>query len=127
MRLLLDTHALIWLGEGSQELSARSLEALELPTNIKFVSTATFWEMAIKIQLSKLQLKRSLAEIIREIEESDVIILPVLSAHTLRIEQMPLLHRDPFDRMLIAQALAEDFTLVSKEILFDQYGVKRLW
>lgn len=83
--------------------------------------------MAIKIQLGKLQLRRSLTEIIREIEESDVIILPILAAHTLRVELLPMLHRDPFDRMLIAQALAEDFTLVSKETLIDQYGVKRLW
>jgi PIN domain nuclease of toxin-antitoxin system len=127
MNLLLDTHTLIWFSENSPQLSATALDAIELETNSKFVSTSTFWEIAIKASLGKLHLTQPLAKIVREIENSDAFILPVLAAHALKIEWLPLLHRDPFDRMLIAQALAEDFTLVSNETLFDQYGVKRLW
>ncbi len=127
MNLLLDTHTLIWLGENSPNLSNTARTALESPQNVKYISTATFWELAIKKSIGKLELKKSLREIILEIQESEAIILPILPAHTLKVEDLLFLHRDPFDRMLISQALTEDLTLVSNETLFDQYGIKRLW
>lgn len=124
MTLLLDTHAFIWFSENDARLSHLAKEAIESPTNIRFVSMASFWEMAIKISIGRLPL---LKDIIGEIQANGFDFLPILPTHILKIENMPYFHRDPFDRMLIAQALAEDFTLVSNDGLFDQYNVKRIW
>ncbi|MDO8367717.1 MAG: type II toxin-antitoxin system VapC family toxin [Saprospiraceae bacterium] len=127
MNLLLDTHALIWLGENDQQLSVTAKTAIETATNTKFVSVASFWEIAIKARLGKLVLLKPLDQIIKEIEESDAIILGVSPRHTLLIEQMPLHHRDPFDRMLIAQASIEGLTIVTLDPHFSDYGVPILW
>lgn len=127
MNLLLDTHALIWLGENSPKLSETARLAIESAANTKYISVATFWEISIKFSLGKLQLTKSLAEIIQEIEASEAVVLMILPTHTLHLQTLPFLHRDLFDRMLVAQAMVEDFTLVSKEELFDGYGVKRVW
>jgi PIN domain nuclease of toxin-antitoxin system len=127
MNLLLDTHALIWLGENDQQLSVTAKAAIESSTNTKFVSVASFWEIAIKAQLGKLVLLNPLDQIIKEIEESDALVLGILPEHTLLIEQLPLHHRDPFDRMLIAQASVEGLTIVSRDPHFLDYGVAVLW
>lgn len=127
MTLLLDTHAFIWFSENDEKLSVAAKSAIESPANIRFVSMATFWEMAIKLSIGRLPLKKDLKDIIDQVQGNGFDLLPILSDHVLRIETLPYFHRDPFDRMLIAQSLAEDFTIISNEALFDQYGVKRLW
>ncbi|MFN0213592.1 MAG: type II toxin-antitoxin system VapC family toxin [Saprospiraceae bacterium] len=127
MNLLLDTHALIWLGENDQQLSMIAQKAIEAQTNTKFISIASFWEIAIKARLGKLALLKPLEQIIKEIEESDAVILGILPEHTLLIERLPLHHGDPFDRMLIAQASVEGLTIVTRDPHFMDYGVPILW
>lgn len=127
MKLLIDTHALIWFAEADSRLSANAKKAIELPENSKAISMATLWEMAIKMGLGKLHLSRPLSVIIPEIEANGFDLLPIKTEHVLQIEVLPYFHRDPFDRMLIGQGLAEDMVLVSNEDVFDQYGVNRLW
>jgi PIN domain nuclease of toxin-antitoxin system len=127
MNLLLDTHALIWLGENDQHLSVKAKKAIESQTNSKFVSIASFWEIAIKARLGKLSLLKPLEQIIKEIEESDAMILGISPEHTLVIEQLPLHHGDPFNRMLIAQASVEGLTIVTCDPHFPDYGVPILW
>jgi PIN domain nuclease of toxin-antitoxin system len=127
MKLLIDTHALIWFAEADSRLSSNAKKAIELSENSKAISMATLWEMAIKMGLGKLHLSRPLSVIIPEIEANGFDLLPIKTEHVLQIEVLPYFHRDPFDRMLIGQALAEDMVLVSNEDVFDQYGVNRLW
>lgn len=127
MTLLLDTHTLIWFTENNPQLSRTALKAIESPDNNRYVSMATFWEIAIKLSIGKLQLTMPLATIIAEIQDNGFHLLPIVPAHILQVETLPFFHRDPFDRLLIAQSLSEDFTLVSNETVFDEYRVKRIW
>jgi PIN domain nuclease of toxin-antitoxin system len=127
MKYLLDTHALIWFAEADVQLSPKAKIAIELPTNSVFVSRVSLWEMAIKLSIGKLALSRSLSDVIQQIESAGIELLPLEISHILLVQSLPYTHRDPFDRMLIAQALSEGMTLVSNEGIFDQYGVARLW
>ncbi len=127
MNLLLDTHALIWFGENDPQLSIKAVQAIESSDNAKYVSLASLWEMAIKRSLGKLQLNKPLKDIIDALQSNGFELIAMSPAHVLQVEILPFFHRDPFDRMLIAQALSEDFTIVSNEVLFEQYGVTRLW
>ncbi len=126
-RYLLDTHALIWFMEGEPYLSTTAQGIISDARNEILVSIASFWEMAIKISLGKLKLTMSLHEYFQKTEQSGFLLLQAQPAHVLLIETMPWHHKDPFDRMLIAQGLGEDIPIVSKETLFDSYGVKRVW
>lgn len=127
MKLLLDTHALIWFAEADSRLSSKAKKAIELPENSKEISMATLWEMAIKTGLGKLYLSRPLSMIISEIEANGFELLPIKAEHILQVETLQDIHRDPFDRMLIGQALSEDMVLISNEDVFDKYGINRLW
>lgn len=131
MRLLLDTHTLLWVLDGSPRLSIAATRALSDNANEKIVSVASFWEMTIKSSLGKLRLNESpYALLARFDSEGLATILPIGAAHLAALHGLPPhpdKHRDPFDRMLVAQALAEDLTLVSADPLLDAYGVKRLW
>jgi len=127
MNLLLDTHSLVWFGENNPLLSKKALQPIESPGNIKYVSTASLWEMAIKRSLGKLQLNKPLKDIIEALQSNGFDWLNISPPHILGVEILPFIHRDPFDRMLIAQSLSEGFTIVSNEKLFDDYGVNRLW
>jgi PIN domain nuclease of toxin-antitoxin system len=127
MNLLVDTHTLIWFGENGQQLSPKARHAIESPENTKFFSVVSFWEIAIKVNLGKLLLLKPLEQIIREIEESEALILGISPTHILLLEQMPLHHRDPFDRMLIAQAAAEGLTIVTRDPHFSTYGIPIFW
>jgi PIN domain nuclease of toxin-antitoxin system len=124
---LIDTHTLIWFGENDQQLSLKARYAIESPENTKFFSVVSFWEIAIKVNLGKLSLLKPLEQIIREIEASEALILGISPAQILLLEQMPLHHRDPFDRMLIAQATAEGLTIVTRDPHFLNYGVPLFW
>lgn len=126
MKLLLDTHALIWYIEESSSLSVICKKEIESESKV-FVSIVSLWEIAIKMNLGKLGLKSSFQNLKPKLKEIDIDILPVSFEDAERYLALPLHHRDPFDRMLIAQSLEHDLTLVSKESLFDLYGIKRLW
>jgi len=128
MRLLLDTHAWLWfvLGDASLSQTARSL--IEDSSNEKLVSPASYWEVAIKIGIGKYVLPQPYGDFVRHaIEGQSFVILPVLTMHTALVATMPFHHRDPFDRLLVAQALAEQIAIVSNDGILDAYGVQRKW
>lgn len=128
MRLLLDTHTLLWVAEGNARLSDRAIEALADPANEKLVSAVSAYEICMKHALGKLPGAAALALAFeREIAALDCTPLSVTLAHAETAGRLDLAHRDPFDRLLIAQAQVEDLTLVSNEQLFDGYGIRRLW
>lgn len=128
MKLLLDTHALIWAVDQPDRLGARARSALEDAANEVVISAATIWEIAIKTGLGKLTLSVPYREWMdRVIADLRSTILPITVEYADVQAQLPSHHRDPFDRMLIAQAMAEEMLLVANEDTFDQYGVSRLW
>jgi PIN domain nuclease of toxin-antitoxin system len=126
MPFLLDTHVLIWFIEGDESLPESIREAIQ-SSNQNFVSMASFWEMAIKVSLGNLELTTSFVKYFETVVGEGFIILPVDFAHTVKLSQLPFYHKDPFDRTLIAQAISEDLTIITKEQLFEEYGVKCLW
>ncbi len=124
MKLLLDTHILIWLLEGNQNLNPKVKLVIEDETNSLYLSIVSLWEIAIKTSLSKLQLETPLEKIISDfVLPSGIKILPIDIAHLLTLQKLPFHHRDPFDRLLIAQAKSETLTLVSEDRVFRQYQV----
>jgi PIN domain nuclease of toxin-antitoxin system len=128
MRLLLDTHAFLWWVDGNPALGPKSGAAISNPENEVLVSIASCWEMAIKMSLGKLRLTRSLAPFISEqLTVNGFSLLNVSLKHIGRVADLPFHHRDPFDRLLAAQALEEKLTVVSSDRSFRKYGVARLW
>ena len=119
MRLLLDTHVLLWWLTDAK-LSPRAREALADPENKLFVSAATTWELVIKAGLGRLTLPEALTEVLAE---QDLLPLPVTIAHSLAVRDLPPLHRDPFDRLLVAQAGYEGLTLVTRDEQVMAYDV----
>ena len=128
MRVLLDTHALLWWHEGSPDLSQRALDAVRDPANTVYLSVVNVWEAQIKHQLGKLTLQSSLREIVRQQHRINGFgLLSVRVDHVYRLDTMPMHHRDPFDRLLVAQALSEDLVLVSKDEKLTPYAATILW
>ena len=127
MRLLLDTHVFIWWADQQESLSTTALSALKDEANELLLSVASVWEMQIKIQLGKLKLSLPLKELIKSQQETnELTLLPVALTHVLALDALPLHHKDPFDRLLIAQSTEEDLTLVSADSQFSAYPAKLL-
>ena len=128
MRLLLDTHAFIWWFQGNTRLTQPARRLITDDTNDVLISAASAWEIATKHRLGKLPGAEALAlDIPGAIQRQKFEDLPVTVADGVRAGEHPGPLRDPFDRMLIAQALTHDHVVVSNERLFDRYGVRRLW
>ncbi len=128
MNLLLDTHALLWFLDNDSSLSATALAAIQDPTNHKLVSIATCWEMSIKAGLKKLRIVEPVASFLgRELPANNFDLLGISLAHATAVETLPPHHKDPFDRLLIAQAQIEGIAIVSVDAAFDPYGVRRIW
>lgn len=130
MKLLLDTHTFLWLVDGSPHLSRTATAALADPSNDLFLSVASIWELAIKTANPKQQLILSdplELYVARWSAVYDLAELPIRKSHALRLTALPDHHRDPFDRILIAQAFAEGMTLVSVDGKFAPYAVSQLW
>lgn len=128
MRLLLDTHALLWWLAGDTQLAPAARAAIQDSANAVYVSAASAWEVATKVRIGKLPGAASLAQDFAEvIEGQDFLPLSITMQHGQRAGNLPGTHRDPVDRMLVAQAQAENLILVSSEEVFDQFGVTRLW
>ena len=123
MKLLLDTHVLLWWLGDDMRLRAEARNAIAEPENIVFVSAATTWEIAIKTSLGKLTLPEGLED---QISKNAFTPLPITIAHTLAIAQLPPIHQDPFDRMLVSQALLEDMTLITHDQRIMKYDVEIL-
>jgi PIN domain nuclease of toxin-antitoxin system len=124
VRLLLDTHVLLWWRDDSPRLSARARAEIGDATNDILVSIATFWEIVIKRGLGKLAFPEDFEEVIREEAFG---LMPISFQHLRLVETLPALHRDPFDRMLVAQALTEGSPLVTNDRIILGYGVPTLW
>ena len=128
MKLLLDTHALIWYYQTDPKLSALVRTLIEDPWNDVLVSPASYWEVAIKISTQKPVLQVTFTVFIQEaIFDNNFKILAIEPRHTAIVARLPFDHKDPFDRLLIAQALAEGIPLVSTDAAIDAYGVQRIW
>jgi PIN domain nuclease of toxin-antitoxin system len=128
MRLLLDTHTLIWWATLSENLSQTALELIENSQNVLFLSVASVWEMQIKCQSGKPELGKPLAQLIANQQANNSLrILPVDLSHIYALQNLPNIHRDPFDRIMIAQATVENLPFVSVDALFDGYPVQRIW
>ncbi|MCU7846660.1 MAG: type II toxin-antitoxin system VapC family toxin [Candidatus Thiodiazotropha sp. (ex Lucinoma kastoroae)] len=126
--LLLDTHTLLWWLEGDRRLSAKARAAISDEKRVVAVSAASAWEIATKVRIGKLPGAIEVAEqLVDIISQQNFLSLPISIEHARRAGLLPGEHRDPFDRMLIAQAQIEGYTLVSNEKLFDRFGIERLW
>lgn len=127
MRLLLDTHAFIWWDSDPAQLSAVALAALRDPVNTVWLSVVSVWEIIIKARLGKLSLRLPLPLIVAQQQANGLQVLPVALPHALAVEGLPPFHKDPFDRMLVAQAIVEGAELVSADHVFLQYPARLLW
>ena len=127
-RFLLDTHAFIWMASAPGRLGAAARERIESPASELLLSVASVWEMAIKSSLGKLELPAPLQEFLEEqVATTRTRVLAIRHEHALRVEKLPWHHRDPFDRLLVAQARYEALPILSRDPSFDAYSVERIW
>jgi PIN domain nuclease of toxin-antitoxin system len=127
-RFLLDTHTFVWMASAPERLGEAARERVESPASELLLSVASVWEMAIKSSLNKLELPASLPAFLEEqLASTRTRILDIRSEHAVRIEDLPWHHRDPFDRLLVAQARFESLPLLSRDSAFDAYDVERIW
>jgi len=128
VRLLLDTHALLWVAFHDELLSAHALQLIQTPGSEVLVSAASAWEIATKYRIGKLNFARALAEnFIPRVTAAGYQLLPISTEHALRAGLLPGGHKDPFDRMLAAQAIHEDLPILSNDPQLDVFGVRREW
>jgi PIN domain nuclease of toxin-antitoxin system len=128
MKVLLDTHAMYWYIEGDPQLSAKAETTIQDPSNEVLMSPASYWEIAIKVSIGKWQLNRPYEEFIDiGLNRYGFQILPVLPTHTARLIGLPFHHKDPFDRLLVAQAIVEGIPIISSDAVLDAYGITRHW
>jgi len=128
MKLLLDTHTFIWWDSDPLKLTPQVLNMCQDPENSLLLSVASVWEMQIKLQFGRLKLTLPLAELVAGQQQTNkIVILNVKLEHILALEKLPPHHKDPFDRLLIAQANIEEAVLVSKDQIFKEYPVQTVW
>jgi PIN domain nuclease of toxin-antitoxin system len=127
VKALLDTHSFLWWDSKSVRLSSRAIAVLQDPATLILLSVVSIWEMAIKSDLGKLTLRLPLDQLVAEQVRHGIAILPVDLGHVLAVEGMPAVHRDPFDRLLIAQAKSEGAVLVTADPVFARYPVPVIW
>lgn len=128
MRLLLDTHSFLWFIDGSKSLSANARELIEDEFNEVFLSVGSLWEIAIKVSIGKLVLNSPFEVLIpQQISLNRITLLDIAVSHTVLVSSLPFHHRDPFDRLLVAQSTVEQIPILSVDPAFDEYGVTRLW
>lgn len=128
MKVLLDTHAFLWWIMDDPRLSQRVKTILSENHNQIFLSSASGWEMAIKVKLGKLSLPKNFEFfVVRELRNNGIEVLPVQMSHALHVHRLPAHHRDPFDRMLIAQSQLENLSLVTNDAQIVRYPIKTIW
>jgi PIN domain nuclease of toxin-antitoxin system len=127
MKLLLDTHTFLWFIDDNPQLSQKAKALLEADNEL-LLSIASLWEIAIKLSLGKLTVEIPTEVLMtQQLTRNDIDVLPITVAHLVQVSTLPLHHRDPFDRLLIAQAIVEQIPIVSVDPAFDAYPVQRLW
>ncbi|NHE59642.1 type II toxin-antitoxin system VapC family toxin [Cyclobacterium plantarum] len=127
MRYLLDTQVLLWIFGESDKLTATATDIVKSKENDLFVSKASFWEAGIKVNIGKLTLPFTLEELVKETLSNDIEILDIEMNHILKNVHIPLYHRDPFDRLIISQAMVEELPIISSGDKFSLYKVSRIW
>jgi PIN domain nuclease of toxin-antitoxin system len=124
--ILLDTHAFIWLSEDDPNLPITLRETIE-NTDLVFVSIVSFWEISIKLNIGKISLRDDFNSIESRFKSTKFKLLPISIKDTIRLSELPIFHKDPFDRILIAQAINRSLLVASRDAAFDAYGIQRLW
>ena len=128
MKVLLDTHAFLWLISGDDRLSETAQKTFLNPGNILFFCAASLWEICIKMSLGKLSLKSGWLKTIEdEMKINAIQWLSIEMTHCVKLTNLPFHHRDPFDRMLVAQAMVDDMQLLSRDTRLSSYEIKRIW
>ncbi len=127
MTVLLDTHPLKWWLDDPDRLSESAKTVIENSLNSIVVSAVVSWELAIKTNIGKLRVHELLANWMNKMVGEGFLELPIDSSHAIRAGLLPLHHKDPFDRMLVAQAQATGWPIISADPVFDHYGVRRIW
>ena len=127
MDLLIDTHAVIWFITDDNKLPVNIRQLIEDKSNNCYISIASYWEIAIKSSLGRLDLNSNLSEIFRIIEDSGFEILPITIKHILENANLKFHHQDPFDRIIIAQAIIEELSVISKDNEFEKYEISLIW
>jgi len=127
MKLLLDTHVVLWFFNNIENLSKTTLEAILEPTNDKFISIASAWELAIKISLDKLTFEGGIEQFFSVADDNGFALLPIKEKHLKLLENLPLHHRDPFDRILITSAISEGMHLLTADANIHRYDVPWIW
>lgn len=127
MAYLLDTHTFLWFISGDKQLPEPVVKKIEDISQPCFISVASFWEIAIKIQIGKLKLEMSLEELYRFAEINQIEIININEKHLIALLKLSLTHNDPFDRLIIAQAISEKLVVLTKDKEFKKYKVKQLW
>jgi len=126
-KYLLDTHTLIWFLEGDGRLSKKAKNIIEKSSLNVVVSIISIWEIAIKISIGKLEITNNLKSIINQLEANNILDTKISSENILEIINLPLHHKDPFDRLLIAKAKAENYIIITKDQYFSKYDIEILW
>ncbi|OPX22085.1 MAG: PIN domain nuclease [Candidatus Latescibacterota bacterium] len=128
MRILLDTHSFLWFIAGSDSLSTQARDLIADLGNEVLLSTGSLWELAIKVSIGKIELSRPFGEIIPEqLSENEITVLPIELSHLTMLTELPFHHRDPFDRLIIAQGIVEGLPVITRDIMFRNYPVDILW
>ncbi len=128
MKILLDTHSFLWFIMGDKKLSTKVQEAIANQDNENYLSVASVWEMAIKNSLGKLILERPFEALIPEqIRINNIRLMDIKLEHASRVASLPFHHRDPFDRLIVAQALTENVAVASVDETLDRYSISRFW
>lgn len=127
MRVLLDTHVLLWWFKNDSRISSRAASSLSDQKNTILISAAAAWEIAIKVRLGKMEVGPLVPDLNRYLQEEGFLELPVNIMHAMRVGSLPLHHRDPFDRLLIAQAQVENIPIMTADAGFDRYDVTVIW
>ena len=128
MKFLLDTHTFIWWDSQSKQIPTDALTLISSPEHSLLLSLVSIWEIQIKAHLGKLELRQPLLKLVqRQESQNGIVILPITLSHISELDQLPWHHKDPFDRLLIAQSRVESARLVSKDSVFEQYDCQTLW
>ena len=124
MRVLVDTHALLWYLQADPNLSTLAMNTIENKDNDVFVSIASLWEIAIKLGLGKLDIQRPFENLETDLQRLDIKILPIAFSDVQIYRSLPLHHRDPFDRILVAQSIGNNLIIITRDALFETYSVE---
>ncbi|QPC82805.1 type II toxin-antitoxin system VapC family toxin [Phototrophicus methaneseepsis] len=128
MSYIIDTHTFLWFINDHVSLSSAAKEIIQQSDNAIYLSIASVWEMAIKVSLNKLEMPSPFSDFIEnQLIENSIGLLHIKTDHTGIVATLPFYHRDPFDRIIIAQAIHEGYSIVSKDAVFDQYDINRQW